>query len=211
MTTLLEMTNRVLQQVGQQTVTTVANADTPVVQTVMAINHIVETMHLSLNSYQIVQSATMQTAADTPTVTPAVEVTRVLPDSLNINDADLVETTSTSMVARHLDELTGQPTHFYRLGDNLYLLPVPDAVFTIHYQYRTVPPTVSGDDDVIDTPEGWQTAVQLGSQALLEKFLGEDNFALTYQLYQQRVDMLKAQSLRQPGQRFQGPSAGYHG
>lgn len=211
MTTLLEMTNRVLQQVGQQTVTTVVNADTPVVQTVMAINHIVETMHLSLNSYQIVQSATMQTVADTPTVTPAVEVTRVLPDSLNINDAELVETTSTSTVARHLDELTGQPTHFYRQGENLYLLPVPDAVFTIHYQYRTVPAAVSDDGDVIDIPDSWETAVQFGSQALLEKFLGEDNFALTYQLYQQRVDMLKAQSLRQPGSRFHGPSAGYHG
>lgn len=209
MTTLLDMTNQVLRQIGQQTVTTLTNAETPVVQTVAAINHIVENLHLALNSHRIVQAATVNTVASTQTVTPAVATSRVLGESLHINDAPITETTSTSYSARHLEDLTGQPTHFYRQGDDLYLLPVPDAVYTINYQYRTLPNTISLDADVVDVPADWETALLFGAQALLEKFLGEDGFALTYQLYQQRVDMLKAQSLRDPGIRFHGPSSGY--
>ncbi len=214
-TTFLQLVNRILQQTGQRQVTTLVGADTPVTQTMTLVNHVLLSVMHTVDSSRLLKSSTASITSGSATVTLASDasIDTLVGDSLVVesNQHPLLEINANHprVTQTTIAGLTGNPTWFTRQGDTLTLLPTPDANDTLHYQYHQLPTELSADADTLPIPEPWVPTIAIGAQALLEKFLGEKDYPVTYQLYQEHLLRLKthAPTHRQP--RMQGPYKGY--
>jgi hypothetical protein len=212
MTTLLQLVNQVLRCNGQQEVATLTNATTPARQTIDFINHVVADLVFTLDANRLIQSATFSTVNGTRayTLSPAdANIGNLLGDSVYINGQPLLEVDYTHPLANDPAAINGTPTRFYRQGNQINLLPTPNAVFTVNYRYRTLPVKLVADSDVLALPSDWEPVIILGSLALLEKFLGDDGFATTYTLYRDGVTQLRKASNVKPFPRMRGAYRGY--
>lgn len=218
-TTFLQLVNRILEQTGQRLITTVANAETPAAQVKTLINQVLLDVMTQTQSARLVQSATAAITADTATVTLAADCPpdNLLPDSLVLASSKTIlmelDATHPRIAQMQLDDLSGTPCWFIRQSNNqshtITLLPSPDNNDTLHYQYRQQPSPLTNDSDTLPIPEEWIPIVAMGTQALLEKFLGEDGYPVTYQLYRDQLTRLKASLPIRKHPRMQGPYKGY--
>ncbi len=214
-TTFLQLVNRILQQTGQRQVTTLANADTPITQTMTLINHVLLNVMHSVDSSRLLKSATVSITSGNASVSLASDASTdtLIGHSLMLdsNQQRLLEINATHprVTQANISGLTGNPTWFIRQGDTLTLLPTPDANDTLHYQYHQLPAELTDDADTLPIPEPWVPTIAIGAQALLEKFLGEKDYPVTYQLYQEHVARLKTHTPTHRQPRMQGPYNGY--
>ena len=209
--TLLELVNEVLRRTGQVEVSTLINARTPGAQTVDFMNDVYSEMLQKLKADRLQKQASLDTENGTTAYTLAsdAEVNSLVSDSLQ-------ETASQSKL-KHVDytyplqhgpDNTGQPDSFYTQGDSVYFYPVPDGAYTIAYQYFIKPSVLANDAQNTELPEAWEKVLILGTQARLEKFLGESNAEGTYYLYREALVQLRARSQNKPRHRMHGPYQG---
>ncbi|MDH4379094.1 MAG: hypothetical protein QE263_04220 [Vampirovibrionales bacterium] len=212
MTTLLQIVNQVLRRNGQQEVATLSNATTPARQTVDFINHVVADLVFTLDANRLIQSTSFSTVNGTRaySLSPTdANIGNLLGDSVYINGQPLLEVDYTHPLANDPSAATGTPRRFYRQGNQLHLLPTPNAVLVVNYRYRTLPVALVNDADVLALPSDWEPVIILGALALLEKFLGDDGFGTTYTLYRDGVSQLRKASNIKPFPRMRGAYRGY--
>lgn len=206
MSTLLQLVNEVLRRTGQTQVSTLVGAEAPALQTVDFINEVYTEMLQRLKVNRLQRQATLNTVASTPAYSLAAEteLNALIPDSLMETGKQirLMEVDYTYPLT-HGVSATGRPEAFYRRDDQIHLYPVPDGVYTISYQYWVKPATLSANTDTTELPTEWEKVLVLGTQARLEKFLGEsadDSFLL----YRDGLVQLKARAANKPHHRMQG-------
>lgn len=206
MSTLLQLVNEVLRRTGQTQASTLANATTPIIQTVDFLNETYTELLQRLQVSRLQQSATLNTIAGTAayTLTSACEIQDLIADSVQetVSKSPLTEVDYT-FPSKHGETASGQPRYFYRKGSQLYLYPTPDAVYTIRYDYQRSPQVLSADADTTALPLSWEKVLIMGTQARLEKFLGEGG-SDTFLLYRDGLNQLKSLSPRKPGHRMKG-------
>lgn len=206
MSTLLQLVNEVLRRAGQTEATTLASAQTPVVQTRDYLNETYVEMLQKLKTQRLVKTASFSTVAGTTQYTLAsdADVDGLLADSLMETGSQLgLKETAYTFPLTHGITQTGRPAYFYKDGDTLALYPIPDGVYTIRYQYQVKPQPLTADNDTTQLPPEWEKAMILGTQARLEKFLGEGGDD-TYLLYRDALLQLKSRSPYKPAYRMKG-------
>ena len=132
--TLLQLVNHVLRRNGQQEVATLSNAATPARQTIDFINHVIADLVFTLDANRLIQSASFNTIIGIRayTLAPAdATISNLLGNSVYINGQPLLEVDYTHPLANDPTAVTGTPTRFYRQGNQLYLLPTPNAVVAV--------------------------------------------------------------------------------
>jgi hypothetical protein len=206
MSTLLQLINEVLRRTGQVEVSTLSGAQTPTLQARDFLNETYVEMLQRLNVYRLQKQGTFNTSNGTASYTLATdaELDSLLTDSLLEAGAQqrLKEVDYTYPIS-HGTTATGKPEAFYRLGNLLYLYPIPNGTYTIQYQYQVKPGALSADADTTQLPTEWEKVLILGTQARLEKFLGESGDE-TYLLYRDGLDQLKSRAPLKPHYRMKG-------
>ncbi|HEY9685477.1 MAG TPA: hypothetical protein V6C52_00730 [Coleofasciculaceae cyanobacterium] len=211
MSTLLQLVNEVLRRTGQVEVTTLVNAQTPVVQTRDFLNETYFEMLQRLKTERLQKTGTLSTVNGTASYALAsdAEINSLIPDSvLDIASQQLLREVDYTYPLTHGPTVTGRPECFYRTGSLLYLYPVPNAVFSVQYQYLIKPITLSADADTTQLPVEWEKVLILGTQARLENFLGEGG-SDTYLLYRDGLAQLKSRAPLKPYRRMRGFYRGY--
>ena len=104
----------------------------------------------------------------------------------------------------------GRPASFYRQGNQIHLYPTPDDAYTIRYYYLVKPVNLENDNDTTALPVEWEKILVLGTQARLEKFLGESGNE-AYLLYRDGLLQLKSRAPLKPTRRMRGAYRGYPG
>lgn len=206
MSTLLQLVNNLLRRTGQLEATTLVNAQTPVIQTVDFINDTYFEMLQRLKVRRLTQGNSFNTSAGTASYSldAGTEIDHLLPDSVRESGtANRLQEVAYTYPIAHGETASGKPEYFYRRENQIYLYPIPDAVYTIHYDSQMKPVTLSGDADTSGLPEAWENILILGAQARLEKFLGEAS-SETYLLYRDGLLQLKNLAPRKPGYRMRG-------
>lgn len=207
MSTLLNIVNRILTRTGQQTVSTLVNAHTPVPQTVEFINQIYFEMFQVLKVNHLKKDATIITEAATQSYSVASDTDseNILPDSVYNTDTGLVlsEVDYTKAI-EYSDALPNEPVCFFRQADQIYFLPTPDKVYNIQYGYLIKPRRISNDSDSLAIPDDWEWVLEQGVQSLLEKFLGENTYRDSFVLYRDGLSNIKKNSVLKPFYRIKG-------
>jgi len=206
MSTLLQLVNEVLRRTGQTEISTLTGAQAPAVQTRDFLNETYFEMLQKLKAQRFVRQATINTVIGTTAYNLATdaEINSLLGNSLLETGTrqQLWETDHTYPLARG-SNATGRPECFYRLGEQVYFYPIPDAVYTIQYDYFLKPANLTLDTDTPQLPTEWEKTLILGTQARLEHFLGE-NGEDTYLLYQDNLGQLRSRSTLKPRYRMRG-------
>jgi len=206
MSALLQLINEVLRRTGQQEVTTLSNATTPTVQAIDFLNETYFEMLQRLKVQALTKAGSITTSAGVVAYTPAADhdPDGLLPDSLQAeNSQQRLREVAYTYPLEHGENVSGPPAYFYRSSGQIHLYPIPDGVYTIRYQYRIKPQILSGDSDVTALPESWEKVLVLGTQARLEKFLGEDGND-NYLLYRDGLLQLKSMAPLKPAYRMKG-------
>jgi hypothetical protein len=109
------------------------------------------------------------------------------------------DSTSTGQPTRYLVEGAyykdgATPTIYYR---KMKLWPIPDAVYTIYYDYFMRTPTMDTDTDVSPVPEGYHMAVvyRAAAMACVRKGMMERRQALMEEYDDQMAQMIMAISM----------------
>ncbi|MGE0200346.1 MAG: hypothetical protein AB7P76_05190 [Candidatus Melainabacteria bacterium] len=207
MSTLLTLVNAVLRRTGQQTITTVVNARNPARQTVDFLNDIYTEMLQRLAANRLQKNATLTTSIGVTAYTLATDadVNLLVTDSVaESGSATVLKTVDSNHPLLQGETATGLPEAYYIQGDQIHLYPAPDAVYTIQYAYYLKPTALSGDSDAVELPAEWEHVLILGTQARLEKFLGEPASETTYLMYRDGMAQLKKMGLHKPHTRMKG-------
>jgi hypothetical protein len=206
MPTVLELINMVLLRTGQLTVTTIINAATPVAQTLNFANSILVEMYLQLNSAWLFEKETLTTTNGVASynLPTGVEADRLLDCTIGFS-GDL--TPFNQIPLKHTSKFsastTGKPSFFWLQEGKLFLWPTPNAAYTLDFLYKPMAPTLASNTQVVDVPQAWMETLLLGTQAYLERFLGESGSAAdSFTLYQNKLNSLKTQSPHSPKKRF---------
>lgn len=211
MSTLLQLVNEVLRRTGQVEATTLADAQTPVVQTRDFLNETYVEMLQRLKVERLLKAGTLTTANGTAGYGLALdaEINSLVEDSVMESvSQSLLQEVDYTYPLNHGPTVSGQPEYFYRSGSQLYFYPVPNAAFTIQYQYLVKPSTLSEDSHTTQLPVEWEKILILGTQARLENFLGEGG-ENTYMLYRDGLSQLKSRAPMKPYYRMKGFYRGY--
>jgi len=206
MSNLLQLVNEVLRRTGQVEASTLTDAQTPVAQARDFLNETYVEMLQRLHSQRFIRQGSLNTANGTASYALAAdaEINSLLTDSVVESASKLVlQEVDYSYPASHPGMANGRPTCFYRSGDQLYLYPTPDAVYTIQYQYLVKPAALASDGDTTELPVEWEKILVLGTQARLENFLGESGED-TYALYRDGLSQLKSRARLKPRSRMKG-------
>ena len=206
MSTLLQLINEVLRRTGQQEVTTLNNATTPTVQAIDFLNETYFEMLQRLKVQPLTKAGSITTSEGVAAYTPSAdhEPDGLLPDSLQEESTQQrLREVAYTYPLEHGETASGLPRYFYRNGSQIHLYPIPDGVYTIRYQYRVKPQAFNANNDVTALPESWERILILGTQARLEKFLGEDGND-NYLLYRDGLTQLKSMSPLKPAYRMKG-------
>lgn len=208
MSTLLKLVNDVLRKAGQQEAATVVQAAAPVKQTVDFINQTRMDMFHTLETHRLIDShiLSIDQGQASYTLSGEISISSILPDSLY---AEGQGTPLREVDYRHgvfRDNISvGQPRYFFRQGETITLRPVPDKNTTLQLQYLKVPASLNQDQDEIDLPVNWEPTLVLGALAMLEKFLGDNNYVQTYALYREHWTQLRAKSSKSIRPQMQSP------
>jgi len=206
MSSLLQLVNEVLRRTGQTETDTLVNAATPVAQAVDFLNETYIDMLHRLKAQQLMRQGSLTTSNGTAqyNLEADAEINSLISDSVTetTSKINLCEVDYTFSLS-HDPAATGRPTHFYRSGSQIHLCPIPDAAYTIQYQYLLKPAALSDDADTTELPVEWEKVLITGAQARLEKFLGEEAEE-TYFLYRDGLDQLKSRSPLKPHYRMKG-------
>jgi hypothetical protein len=207
MTTLIEAVNAVLIRTGQETVTTLTNAEAPVRQTITAINDTLQDMSLRLRLPRQLLSGSVEIAEGESSVILPVPSDRLQPGSVWIEgmSAGLKEPFAFTNVVRFNSfwPASGRPNVGLISGQTIQLYPTADAAYTMHYRYYPAPAVLSAASDVLPIPADWEWVLYKGAQALLEQFLGEQSTSLA--AYLDGVATLQAMASKHQGpKRMQG-------
>lgn len=212
MSTLLQLVNEVLRRTGQVEVSTLSNAQTPATQTRDFINDTCFEMAQKLKTQRFLKQGTITTANGTSAYNLAsdAEINSLLGDSvLESGSEQPLRETDYTYPLTHGRDATGQPTCYYRAGNQLVLYPTPDAAYTVQYSYLIKPADLLDDDDTSPLPPEWEKVLILGAQARLEKFLGEPDAAeQSYMLYLDSMGQLRKRGSLKPGARIRGSYRG---
>lgn len=206
MSTLLQLVNEILRRTGQVEASTLSGAQTPIIQAVDFLNETYTEMLQRLKVSRLQQSATFNTTAGTAAYSLAAqcEVQDLIGDSVQETGSQLrLREVDYTYPINHGETVSGKPQYFYRKGSQLFLYPVPNATYTIRYDYQRSPQKLSLDSDTTALSESWEKVLILGTQARLEKFLGEGG-SDTFLLYRDGLAQLKSLSPRKPGYRMKG-------
>ncbi len=84
-------------------------------------------------------------------------------------------------VGRASSSARGKPTEWVRDGANIYLLPTPDATYTIYVYYRKRPAALSDAGDVTLIGAEWDESILLLATAQSFLRLGEPDKSLLWQ------------------------------
>ena len=206
MSSLLELVNEVLRRTGQVQITTLVNAQTPATQTRDFLNETYFEMLHRLKVNRLIKSATITTSNGTSAYSLAAdaEINGLLADSVleNSGQVHLREVDYTYPLAQGTTA-TGKPEVFYRQGNQLKLYPIPDAAYTLQYSYLAKPVKLSVNADTTALPVEWESVLVLGTQARLEKFLGEPADE-SYLLYRDGLVQLRSRAPLKPEHRMRG-------
>ena len=212
MATVLSLINQVLLRTGQATFTTVANVVAPASQTLEYLNSVLSDLYLFLNASWLYQSSYINTESDKNSygLPVDVEFNRLLDYTIT----PFGETVSLSQVPTHhskkLNVLTkGKPGFFWMQDHKLYLWPTPDTAYKLEFLYKPKAPDLLVDNQQLNLPQAWLEALLLGTQAYLERFLGESNASDTFALYQRQIATLRASNQKQQKKRIKAPYQAY--
>jgi hypothetical protein len=182
MSTLLETVNAVLIRTGQETVSSLANAEAPVRQTITAINDTLQDMCLRLRLPRQLLSGSVDIAEGESSVLLPVPVDRLQPGSVWIEGSSggnrdafaftNVVRFNSFMPAR------GCPNVGLIQGQTIQLYPTADRAYTMRYRYYPAPAVLSAASDVLPIPADWEWILLKGAQSVLEQFLGEQSTSL---------------------------------
>jgi hypothetical protein len=205
MSTLLQLVNEILRRSGQIEVSTLSNAQTPATQTRDFLNETYFEMLQRLKVYRLQKQGSITTVNGTASYALAAdaELDSLLADSVyDANAQYVLQQVDYTYPVSH-GTASGKPECFYRMGNLLYLYPTPNGAYTIQYQYLMKPIALSADADTTQLPVSWEKVLVLGTQARLEKFLGEPAEE-TYLLYRDGLDQLKSRAPLKPHYRMKG-------
>lgn len=213
MATLLQLINEALRRTGQTEVSTLLNAQTPAIQARDFLNDTYVEMLTRLRVRRLIKSGTLSTSPGIRTYALAADT-----DIDHLLDGSLTDAETRHPLQEQNPANThalqgigsGRPTHFYRTGQQIHLSPTPDNSYTLHYQYLITPSALTQDSDTTQLPEAWEKTLILGTQARLEKFLGESGTE-TYILYRDALAQLRSKAPINPVQRMRGAYRGYPG
>lgn len=193
--TLLTLVNQLLCRTGQTEALTIQNASTPTRQAVLFLNETMQEMVEKVSSYHFLKKGSVLTTsgtadynvpADTTVQNVLSETLLLLPGQQPLQEMDAASLNLTSGVQ-------GIPKAFYRAGEKIHLHPVPNATYTIHFDYLFIPRAMAADSDSCELPASWETALLNGAQSRLERFLGEP-YQDSYLLYIEGLLRLKTQT-----------------
>ena len=212
MSTLLQLVNEVLRRTGQEEIATLSTAQTPAIQARDFLNETYFEMLQKLKAQRFLKQATLTTSNGTAayTLVSDAEINALLGNSLleTTTQQQLWETDYTYPLLRGTS-VTGKPECFYRSGNQIYFYPIPNAVYTIQYDYLLKPVNLTADTDAPQIPAEWEKTLVLGTQARLEKFLGE-SAQESYLLYQDNMSQLRKRSALKPQHRMKGFYRGHN-
>ncbi len=213
MSSFLELVNAVLQRSGQETVATLANAETPVIQTMEAVNDTLAEILSSIPLKFLTATATFNTvdgqalyplASDADSGYLLKQTFRRTDDGTTLTEASRWDLSPEQLVR------LGTPESFWLEGENLRLYPIPDGNAGIEYSYLKRQPPMINDVDECLLPTRWDFVIIRGAQSRLEKFLGEiDASRLSYALYLEGLAVLKARYTMKPFHSMKGFYRGF--
>lgn len=206
MSTLLQLVNEVLRRTGQVEISTLVNAQTPATQTRDFLNDTYFDMLQKLKAQRFLKQASITTVNGTAAYNLATdaEINSLVGDSVlrTDNQQRLWETDYTHPIT-HGTTATGKPECFYRSGEQIYFYPIPNNAYPIQYDYLIKPNTLSNDADTPQIPVEWEKVLILGTQARLERFLGESGQD-TYLLYLDYLGQLRKRAALKSQFRMKG-------
>ncbi len=206
MSTLLQLVNEVLRRSGQIEASTLTNAQTPVTQTRDFLNETYFEMLQRLKVQRLLKLATLNTANGTTSYNLAsdAEINSLVSDSvLETSTQSRLSEVDYTYPLSHGTTVTGRPECFYRVGSQISFYPIPNDIYAIQYQYQVKPVALVNDADTSQLPVEWEKVLVLGTQARLEKFLGEGGND-TYMLYRDGLVQLKSRAPLKPKYRMKG-------
>ncbi|MDX2084694.1 MAG: hypothetical protein SFZ03_04830 [Candidatus Melainabacteria bacterium] len=213
MATVLELINEVLRRTGQSEVETLSNAETPVIQALDFLNDTYAEMLQTLSANRLERSASFNTVNGTASYSLAsnADLNGLLADSVQETASQtlLTEVDSTWPLT-HGTAATGRPVVFYRSNNQVVLYPTPNAVYTIGYRYLVKPSKLTTGNQTTEIPAEWERVLVRGTQAQLEKFLGENGYETTLLLFREGIQLLRSRARLKPISRMRGPYQGYH-
>jgi hypothetical protein len=211
MSTYLQLVNMVLRNVGQQEVSSLTNAPIPASQVKGFLNDIYLEMLQLLHVNRLVKIGSISTTAgiNSYSVASDTDLNGVLGDTVIETASAIVldEVDDTYPIHRGLNA-SGRPSTFYRRENSLVFYPTPNAVYAIQYSYRKKPQPLSSDFDTPVFPSSWERVLVVGTQALLEKFLGENGVEASYLKYREGISFIKSEAARKPNHRMKGAYRG---
>lgn len=211
MSTLLQLVSEVLRRTGQIEAATLSGAKTPVVQTRDFLNETYVEMLQRLKVNRLLKTGSLNTINGTAGYALAsdAEINGVVSDSVKESTSQLrLREENYSYPLEHGASVSGRPECFYRSGNMIYFYPVPDAAYTIQYQYLVKPAALVNDSDTTALPVEWEKVLILGTQARLERFLGESGQD-TFLMYRDGLAQLKSRAPLKPQARMKGFYRGY--
>lgn len=219
--TVLEFINLVLKRAGQATVATLVAAQTPVRQTLDALNLVYSELLTTLPFPQLQQTLSLTVAAGDTNVSLAplgiTPVALVSGGFVHYSDAQgnpvsLTRLSLAEALRRPRNSTAPQPTSYWLDADTLVLWPTPQASVSLVLRYPLSPPRY-GESDAstpIPFPPDWYRVLLLGVLAHVQQFLGDGSYPLTFQVFDVARQQLKAKfHFQQTPSRFLGRFVGW--
>jgi hypothetical protein len=197
MITVLELVNRILDNLGEQKLPTLSNAGTPARQALSALNDIYAELLQLLPMHEFIR--TNQLITQTGVKHYSLPHSQLLAHTLKFeNSVKKLKKITPEQALLLPTASTGEPSQFWISESTLTLWPTPDQNFTLNYSYSLAPEQLSQDSQVVVFPKDWERLLIRGSQALVSQFLGDHESARThYSLYQEGLLLLKARMAQQ--------------
>ncbi|MEB3207073.1 MAG: hypothetical protein VKK59_06990 [Vampirovibrionales bacterium] len=182
MSTLLETVNAVLTRTGQETVSSLANAEAPIKQAITAINDTLQDMCLRLRLPRQLLSGSVAIAEGASSILMPVPVDRLQPGSVWVDGSPggNKESFAFTNVVRFNSFLpaSGCPNVGLIQGQTIEFYPTADRAYTLRYRYYPAPAVLSAATDVLPIPADWEWILLKGAQSVMEQFLGEQSTSL---------------------------------
>jgi len=195
MTTYLNLVNAVLERTGQETVSTLTNATSPVTQTMAFLNEVYTEMTMIIAPQFFTARTAFNTQSTVALYNPVsnTDVSRVFKDQIfNATTGQRLFEIAPGILESQDSIASGTPTRFWFESGQIRLYPIPDGIYNITYRYLIHPTPLVNDGDTLIFPPDWQMVLIRGSQSLLEKFLGElENGRTSYLMYLEGMMLLK--------------------
>ena len=195
MSSFLALTNDILRRSGQQTVSTLASAQSPVLQAMDFINDCYLDIVQSVTSTWLETTGTLSTVASTATYTLASDA-----DVAFLRTAKIMDTTQKRRLSLiNPDELTygdliavGAPQGFWCEGQQLRVYPIPNGIYSLSYGYWKRPVKLVADADVPLIPAAWERLLIRGALAHFYRYMGDASGSeFHWVMYQEGLSLLR--------------------